>query len=194
MQNRLTREIGGVLAFVAILWGVFLTDWILPVSLTDWGLVPRTLRGMIGIPLSPFLHANWGHLIGNTLPILVLLVLMTGSRANAWMSVAEIIVLSGGLLWIFGRSAIHIGASGLIYGLIAFLIVVGLREGRLIPLGVAILVGVLYGGTLISGVLPSAGENVSWDGHLFGAVAGSLVGYWTSAQQASEDPQSVVPS
>ena len=180
--DRATRsfrdEVTSVIVFIAILWGVFLTDWILPADLTSWGLIPRTWSGLWGVITSPFLHANLGHLISNTIPLLILLILLCGSRARTWPTVIEIALLGGLLLWLFGRTAVHVGASGLIYGLIAFLIVSGIREQRFVPLIVSVVVGFLYGGTLLSGVLPSVGTGVSWDGHLFGAIAGGLIGYF----------------
>jgi membrane associated rhomboid family serine protease len=83
----------------------------------------------------------------------------------------------GSLLWLFGRTATHIGASNLIFGLVVFLIVSGLLEKRLVPLLIAIVVGVVYGGSLLSGIVPELGSRISWDGHLCGAVAGALVAY-----------------
>ena len=108
--------------------------------------------------------------------------LLAGSRTRTWESVIEISLLGGGLLWLFGRSAgnqVHVGASILIYGLIAFLLVAGFREKRLIPLGVAILVGFLYGTTLLGGVLPTFDSRISWDGHLCGALAGAAIAFFT---------------
>ena len=139
----------------------------------------------------PFLHDGWGHLIGNTIPLIVLLCLLAGSQASSGRIVVQIILLGGILLWIFGRGSSgserlnHVGASGLIYGLIAFLIVAGFREGRIVALAVALLVAFLYGTTLLQGVLPFAvGENVSWDGHLMGAIAGAIVALTNSANSA----------
>ena len=81
------------------------------------------------------------------------------------------------LLWTFGRPAVHIGASGLISGLTAFLILSGFLEQRIIPLLIALLVGFLYGGSLALGVIPRVGSQISWDGHLCGAIAGGVVAY-----------------
>jgi len=78
--------------------------------------------------------------------------------------VASIIFLSGALLWLFGRPATHIGASGLIYGLITYLIICGVREGRVVPLLTSLVVGFLYGGALLSGVLPTSTAHISWEG------------------------------
>jgi membrane associated rhomboid family serine protease len=91
--------------------------------------------------------------------------------------VIGIVALGGLLLWIFGRNATHVGASGLIFGLIAFLIVSGFREKRVVPLFVSVIVGFLYGGTLLAGVMPRFGSHVSWDGHLFGAIGGGIIAY-----------------
>jgi membrane associated rhomboid family serine protease len=125
----------------------------------------------------PFLHGSWGHLLSNSIPLVILLTLLAGSRANSIVIVVGLIFTGGVLLWLFGRASIHIGASGLVYGLVAFLIASGFLEGRLIPLLIAILVGFLYGATMFWGVLPTAGKNVSWDGHLFGALAGFGLAY-----------------
>lgn len=178
------EEIGGVAGFVGAIWAVFLLSCAVPV-IDDYGVVPRTAVGLVGIPAMPFLHADFHHLISNTVPLFVLLVLLAGSRAHSWEVVAAIVLIGGGLLWIFGRSAIHIGASGLISGLITFLILSGFLERRVVPLLVAILVGFLYGGSFMLGLIPHFGSNISWDGHLCGAIAGAIVAYaLTRAGQA----------
>jgi membrane associated rhomboid family serine protease len=81
---------------------------------------------------------------------------------------------------------VHIGASGLVYGLIAYLLVAGFRQGKIVPAVAALVVGFLYGGTLIFGVLPSVGPEVSWDGHLLSAVAGGLLAYLSTSSAFSE--------
>jgi membrane associated rhomboid family serine protease len=125
----------------------------------------------------PFLHGNLHHLVSNTVPLVVLLLLLAGSRAESWEVVAAISILGGGLLWVFGRTAIHIGASGLVSGLITFLIFGGFLELRIVPLLISMLVGFIYGGSLFLGVLPGFDSRISWDGHLCGAIAGGLVAY-----------------
>jgi membrane associated rhomboid family serine protease len=105
-------------------------------------------------------------------------VLLIGSKARSWEAVAEIVVTGGVLLWVFGRGdRSHVGASGLVFGLAAFLIVSGLLERRVLSLLVAFVVAILYGGTLLGGMLPSVNTNVSWDGHLCGAVAGGVLAW-----------------
>ena len=125
----------------------------------------------------PFLHKDLHHILGNTIPLFILLAILDGSSAQPWQVVVEIILLGGLLLWLFGRPAVHIGASGLVFGLIAFLIVFGFLEKRLVSLAVAVIVGFVYGGTLVSGVLPRFRSYISWEGHLCSAVAGGIVAF-----------------
>jgi len=176
-KHTIREELFGVLAFVGLIWIVFIVGSILPLQLETYGITPRTLDGLVGIPAAPFLHANFSHLLANTVPLTVLLLLLAGSKVNSWEIVVCIVLLGGALLWMFGRPATHIGASGLIYGLITFLLLSGIWERRIIPILVSLTVGILYGGALLSGVVPSWASNVSWEGHLFGALAGALVAY-----------------
>lgn len=189
MKHRIVDELHFVIVFVAVVWGVFLTDLVLPGNFNAYGLAPRHIDGLPGIVAMPFLHGGWDHLMGNTVPLIVLLCLLAGSRANTYSIVPQIIALGGLLLWVLGRSnSIHVGASGLIYGLTAFLIVAGFREGRLGALAIAVLVGFMYGATLLGGILPfSVGDNVSWDGHLTGAIAGGLVAGWSVKPESKTD-------
>ena len=169
-------EITGVIVFIAAIWAVFLVSWVFP-SIDQFGVVPRRMIGLVGIPAMPFLHLNLEHILSNTVPLFVLLILLAGSRAESWQVVALITLLGGLLLWVFGREAIHIGASGLVTGLAAFLIFSGFLEKRVIPLLIALLVGFFYGSALLSGMIPRIGSQVSWDGHLCGAIAGGIVAF-----------------
>ncbi len=171
--DRILNEMKGIMAFIVAIWFCFLLDIILP--LEQLGLVPRTLSGLVGILTMPFLHVDIQHLISNSIPLFVLLCLLAGSRSSSFKTVIAIAFTGGLLLWFFGRSAVHIGASGLIFGLMSFLIAAGYFERQLKSIAIAMLVGFLYGGTLFSGMIPKSG--VSWDGHLFGALAGILIAY-----------------
>jgi membrane associated rhomboid family serine protease len=175
-SHTIREEVHGVVLFIGAIWAVYFLSLVFP-RLDNYGVVPRRLIGLVGIPVMPFLHASLRHVLSNTVPLVVLLVLLAGSRAQSWEVVTIIIVLGGALLWTFGRTAVHIGASGLVSGLTVFLILSGLLEQRIIPLLVALLVGFLYGGSLILGVLPRIGSQISWDGHLCGAIAGGVVAY-----------------
>ena len=172
--HTMRRDLRAVIAFIAVIWVVFALDQVLPLELL--GLIPRTFGGLTGVVAMPFLHGNFQHLMGNTIPLAITLLLLAGSRANSGAIVVLITVIGGLGLWIFGRSAIHIGASGLVFGLIAFHVFAGIFEKRFQSIAIAFVVGALYATTFIKGVIPMQ-EGVSWDGHLFGGIAGVLVSF-----------------
>jgi len=176
-----------MLVFLGAIWVVFLLSRVVPFDMNAFGVVPRTSKGLVGIPLMSFLHANFQHITSNTVPLIVLLLLVATSNPRPWTVIVEICLLSGLVLWIFGRSANHIGASGLIFGLISFLVCAGIFERRLVPVAVALIVGFLYGGSLLAGVIPRIGSHVSWDGHLSGAVAGVLVAFLSAGMSVHSD-------
>ena len=173
--HSLARDVRWIAIFIALIWLVYLADRFLP--LESFGLVPRSFKGLLGIVTLPFLHADWAHIISNSVPLIVLLLLLAGSRANSIDIVVLISVLAGIGLWIFGRTAIHIGASVLVFGLVGFLVCAGFFEKRLLSALIAIGVAVVYGSTLMYGVLPTQ-SGVSWEGHLIGAISGGLIAYY----------------
>jgi len=176
-RHKISQEIPLILYFIAFIWGVFIIDRFLP--LEDFGLVPRSVTHLPGIVAMPFLHNDLSHIVGNSTPLLFLMTLLAGSKANSKIIVFAIILLGGTLLWLFGRSdAIHIGASGLVFGLATFLIVSGILEKRPIPFIISILVALIYGSSILTGILPLQ-TGVSWDGHLSGAIAGAIIA-WTA--------------
>jgi membrane associated rhomboid family serine protease len=185
--HTIREEISGVALFIGAIWAVFIASWVFP-GLDQYGVVPRRISGLLGIAAMPFLHANLPHILSNTVPLFVLLVLLAGSRAESWEVVVLIGLLGGLLLWVFGREAVHIGASGLISGLGAFLILSGFLERRIIPLLIAVLVGFFYGSILVAGIIPRIGSQVSWDGHLCGAIAGGIIAL-ALARRAPRQPQ-----
>jgi membrane associated rhomboid family serine protease len=191
-KHTVREEINGVFLFVGVIWCVFIIGHILPFEIESYGITPRTPRGLFGILAAPFLHANFEHLISNTVPLTVLLLLLAGSSPQSWAVVINIVVLGGALLWLFGRPATHIGASSLIYGLIAYLLVSGICERRIIPMFIAVVVGFLYGGTLAAGILPSAEAHVSWEGHLFGAIAGGVTAYILTRDRGIADTTAII--
>lgn len=175
--HTIKRDLIGVGLFIMIIWCTFALDQFLP--LEKLGLVPRTLHGLTGILTMPFLHGDFRHLLGNTIPLAVTLMLLAGSRANSGAIVVFITLLCGIGLWLFGRTALHIGASGLVFGLIAFHVFAGVFEKRFQSVVIAILVGLLYASTVLQGILPFQ-RGVSWEGHMIGAIAGTLVALMVS--------------
>lgn len=164
-----------IIYFILALYAVLLLDYVTIIDFKLWGLEPRTLVGLRGVAFAPMLHANAAHLVSNTVPLIVLMgVVFIFYPKVAFRALLYIWLLGGLLLWLFGRDLIHIGASGLIYGLASFLVTKGFVKGSIQALFIAILVAVAYGG-LVWGLLPMQ-SYISWEGHLFGAFAGVVAG------------------
>ena len=176
------REAAQTSAFmVSILFLVEFADLILQrerhVTLSGFGIVPRTIPGLVGIAFSPLLHATPAHLLANALPLFVLIVLLFWDRHyHPVVTFCSIWFFSGLGTWLIGRGAdgnrtvVHIGASSIIFGLAAYLIVAGFLMRSWRSAIVAIVVFILFGG-IFYGVLPHQGP-LSWEGHLCGALAG----------------------
>jgi membrane associated rhomboid family serine protease len=160
-------------AFVALLWAVQVVNWITGYGLNPaFGLIPRQLDGLDGVVAMPLMHGSFAHLMANTPPLLVMGGLLVATTTRALLPVNAVVIgLGGGLVWLFGSSAIHIGASGLVFGWFGFLVARGFVDRSLITLGAALVVGVLYG-SILWGVLPGQ-PGVSWEAHLFSAIAGA---------------------
>jgi len=171
------------LTAVAILWLVNFLNLMLPIELRVYGIRPRNPSGLLGIVCSPFLHADLRHLIANTSALFVLLlVTLSFSRKLAFTAVLIIIALGGGLVWLFGAAnTIHIGASGVIFGLIGFLMFIGVFRREWIALTVSVVIFIFYGGALLSLLVVVPG--VSWSGHFFGFISGALAAMWTKAKK-----------
>jgi membrane associated rhomboid family serine protease len=163
-----------MLGCVALLWGIECVNALLNHRLNRWGILPRTFTGLVGIPLSPFLHGSFTHLILNTVPLVTLGSLVACSGVRLFLVVSLwITLLSGAALWLFGRSAYHVGASGVLFGYFGYLVARGWYERSVTALLVALLTLVLYG-SIVWGVLPTR-SYISWEAHLFGLLAGVLV-------------------
>lgn len=167
-----------VLKLIGLAWLIQLINYLLGYRLNYFGIYPRHLRGLIGIPCAPFLHGNFDHLFFNTVPFfaLSLLMLMAGSSIFLCASLL-IILISGALTWLLGRSAIHIGASSLVIGYWSYLLIAAYHQKSLITVGLA-LICIYYFGSFLLSLIPS-NEKVSWEGHLFGFLAGLAANYLT---------------
>lgn len=160
--------------FLLLLWAAKFTEISLELSFVQGGVYPRTLRGLKGILFSPLIHDNWNHLIDNSMPVFLLsLALFYFYRDIAYKIWALIYLISGILLWCVGREAYHIGASGLIYGLAAFLFLSGLIR-RVRSLTAISLLVVFWYGSLVWGLLPFDFE-VSFEAHISGALSGVVL-------------------
>ena len=158
-----------VLVWAVSLYGLFVDDRLVHAL----ALVPRRLEGLPGILSMPLVHGSLAHLLANTIPLLILGGMVMARGIAYYLAVTPAIVVLGGLgLWALGRNAAHIGASGLIFGYFGLLVARGYYERSLQSIAAAVVVVVVYGG-MIAGVLPR-GDQVSWEGHLFGLIAGGL--------------------
>ena len=173
MVARLKSNLYLVLAAVVLLWAVEAVKSLTGHQFNEWGILPRTVTGLRGIPLSPFLHADLSHLLVNSLPFLVLggLVALQGRRA--FLGVSLVVIVCGGVaLWLFGREGYHIGASGLIFGYFGYLVARAWYDRSFRSILIALVTLFFYNG-LIWGILPTT-TYISWEGHLFGLLAGIL--------------------
>jgi membrane associated rhomboid family serine protease len=177
---RAAAVIGG---FVALLYAIEFADTLMDSRLDQEGVQPHESHGLLGILFAPLLHAGWGHLVANTLPLLLLGFLILLSGVGYWLEVTVIVWFVGGFgTWLVAPpNTVHLGASVLVFGWLVHLILRGFftRQPGQIVLGLVVLF--LYGGVLW-GVLPTQ-PGISWQGHLFGAVGGGLAAWWTADRE-----------
>jgi membrane associated rhomboid family serine protease len=162
-------------ATVGALWTTFVVNAALGGSLLQFGVVPRTERGLLGVLFAPFLHGNLQHLMANTIPLLIFgwLVMLRDHRHFALVTLAGALG-SGAASWLLGApGSVHVGASGVVFGYFGFLLLAGWYARSVTSVALSVLVAVLWGG-MIAGVLPGT-PGVSWQGHLGGLLGGVLM-------------------
>lgn len=186
-------KVGGatILTFVALLYVIEIVDQLSGHALDRNGIRPLETDGLKGIIFAPLLHADWGHLLANTVPALVLGFLVTLAGMGRFVWATAIIWIVGGIgTWLLGNidrcplETNHIGASGLIFGWLGFLLVFGWLTRHLWQIVISLVVLFVYGGILWGAVPVLNGcGGVSWQGHLCGAIAGVLAAYWLSSPE-----------
>ena len=165
---------------ITLMWVVKMVEMAFSIDLSQWGLSPRTAKGLLGILTMPFLHGGWEHLLTNTSAVLVLgtaLYYCYPTLANRVMLLSWL--GSGLLTWCIGDPlSVHVGASGLIYALNLFLITSGFIRGNRMLIVISLIMVFLYG-SFIWGMIPSLAkpQNISWEGHLGGAIVGVLLAF-----------------
>lgn len=171
------RAIAIILAFTALLYGIEGVDSVTGHHLDSAGIEPREADGLSGILFAPLLHANWDHLFANTVPFIVLGLLTLLSGIGRGLAATAIIWVIGGFgTWLTGAdNSVHIGASGLVFGFLTYLISRGVFARNVSQIAIGLVVGLLYG-SILWGVLPGQ-DGISWQGHLFGAVGGLIAGW-----------------
>ncbi|MGB3207322.1 MAG: rhomboid family intramembrane serine protease [Crinalium sp.] len=167
---------------VTILGGAIAIMWILEIidlfffrgRLNAYGIRPHSIIGLRGILFAPFLHGGLGHLIANTIPFLTLgWLIMLRETSDFFIVTAITMIVSGLGVWLFGNPySLHIGASGVVFGYLGFLLLRGYFERSFIAIALSLIVGFFYGG-VIWGILPTQ-PGISWEGHLFGFIGGII--------------------
>jgi membrane associated rhomboid family serine protease len=177
--SRALGRFASPVVLLALMWLVQIADAILPGSFTGFGLRSWDISGLGGIVLAPLLHANWGHLIANSVPFLVLGCLVAVEGARRFWAVTAIVAIIGGIgTWLVNApGTLTVGASGLVFGYFGYVVLRVFMPGRvahrILYAVIALIVIALYGGSTLAGVFGAA-EGVSWQGHLFGAIGGGV--------------------
>lgn len=167
----------GAAGLVAGIWLAWLGAWLLGWDVDDLGVRPRDLHGLVGILTAPFAHASFEHLMSNTLPLglLAAMALYAYPRATR-VALPLIWLLSGAGVWLWARSSVHVGISGVVYGLAFFVFFLGLLRRDRLGTTISLLTFFLYGGMVLT-VLPRD-PDVSFEYHLFGALTGAVAAFW----------------
>jgi len=175
LKSKLSRILTP-LFFPIAMWVVFLLSLILNEDFSRLGLLPRNLIGLLGIITSPLIHADFSHLISNTIPLVILgWIIFSFYRKVAVLLFIFIYMMTGLFVWIFARPVFHIGASGVVYGFVSFLFFSGIFRRDNTSIALALVITFLYGG-LVWGMIPGW-KGISWESHLFGAVTGLIAAY-----------------
>lgn len=177
MKASLSQSIVFSLRFIMLIWAVFILDLISTVDLAILGVYPQNLFGLIGIVTMPLVHASWSHLISNSIPLAFLCITLFFFFNKISYSVFFLCYFfTGFLVWIFARHTFHIGASGLVYAIAAFLMFFGFFRKDIKSLFISIIIIMLYGG-MVYGIFPNQ-PGVSWESHLLGGIVGICVAFY----------------
>ena len=174
--RRLRIAFAIALSFALLLWAVKLVEYFVGLDFTRFGIYPRQAGGLTGVLFSPFIHGSFAHLFANTAPIIVIgTMLLYGYPRAAKVLLPFVYLGSGAAVWLFAREAYHIGASGLAFGMLFFVLTVGILRWDRRAIALSLVVFFLYGG-MIWGVLPVARE-VSFESHLSGGLIGVVLAF-----------------
>ncbi len=158
-----------------VVYAVGIINEITSYTLNDYGIYPREIGGLPGIAVSWAIHGSPAHLMNNALPLVILGAFVAVHGQSTYIKTTVFVVaVSGILVWLVGKPALHLGASGIVFGYFGYLLSRGLLERSALAVALAFFAVLLYGGILI-GVLPGQ-EGVSWESHLFGFIAGAVAG------------------
>ncbi len=187
LPARLARSPAGlIVVLLAVMWAAEILDYLLPYNADLLGIQPRTVPGLLGVVLAPFLHVGFGHLMANSLPFLVLGLAVAIRAGSATPRIIVLIVLAGGLgVWLLSPAdTVTVGASGLVFGLVGYLVAAGVLTRFAVDAVLSVLVLLLYGGALLAATPFGASAGLSWLAHLSGFAAG-VVAAWLYAPRRS---------
>jgi membrane associated rhomboid family serine protease len=191
-QKRILTSLRLPFQFVVLIWAVHFFQVITSTDFGSYGLFPREFFGLRGIVFAPLIHDDLRHLISNSAPIFLLAVMiMYFYRRVAVRSMLMIYLLTGVAVWLFGRRVFHIGASGVVYGLVSFVFWTGIFRRSLKSIILALIVTFLYSGYFL-GILPNQ-EGISWESHLLGGLVGIFTAYWYK-EEIEADEQKEPPA
>ena len=157
--------------FTVALWLILIVDTAFGLGLARYGLRPKHLEGLIGVFTAPLLHSGAEHMFSNSLPLIVSMTTILYLYPRSSIRVIPVIWIGSGFLaWVIGRESLHFGASGFVYGLLAYVFISGILRMDMRSVAVSVMVWFLYG-SMIWGVLPIR-PNMSWELHLTGAILG----------------------
>ncbi len=149
-----------------------ITEVLFDTDFSNLGIYPLSLRGLPGIILSPFIHDNFRHLLNNSLPLFLLSTALFYFYSEIALKIfSSTFIITGILVWIGGREAWHIGASGLVYGLASFLFFSGILRKYFRLVALSLLIVFLYG-EMVWGLFPGVYKNISWESHMLGFISG----------------------
>lgn len=189
-SKRLKYSLIFPLFFLFAIWMIKITEVLLGLDLTFLGIYPLQIKGLIGILTSPLIHHGFAHLFDNSVPLFLLSVaIFYFYRGISYRIFFIIYIITGLLVWITGRSAYHIGASGIVYGYASFLFFSGIIRNNINLLAISLLIAFLYG-SLIWGIFPFKPE-ISWESHLMGAITG-LAMAWIYRHEGPQTPKTVL--
>lgn len=174
------------ISLVVIIWAVETYESLTNIELSKYGIFPREWDGFLGIITAPYLHSDFEHLMSNTVPLFVLTTIMVFFyKRVAIPSYIIIQILTGFSVWLFARQSYHIGASGVVYGLVAFVFWSGVFRRNIRSIILALIVVILYSG-YFHGIVPNK-DGVSWESHLFGGLVGIFTAFLFKDLKEPED-------
>ena len=161
--------------FISLMWLVKITEVLFDADFSVFGIYPLTVKGLPGILLSPFIHADFRHLFNNSLPLFLLSLSLFYFYSEIALKIFSLtFIITGILVWLGGREAWHIGASGMVYGLASFLFFSGIIRKYFRLVALSLLIVFLYG-QMVWGIFPGIHENISWESHMLGFISGIVL-------------------